>query len=386
MKVLRTTATFYPHVTGPAYQAYKISEGLEQRGHSSPIVTTGTIPTEEEPGYPPGMDKTDSFPFQVVRRRPLFSVDQYRMPPQAIYDYFAESPDIVHCHGYQNAIKDTFYLGNLVDSTPFVIHGHGSFSKNNDPTIERSLQFKLYDTVWSRTVDRADAVVVSSEQERKDAVSFGIDRGKIWTIPVGKEPSVYRSVPRDPPDDRLRVLFVGRLAPRRNVELLIDAVARLDRDDIELRIVGGEGTLSDSSREKYTRELQRQVANNDIESKVAFTGPKYGEDLIREYRRAHLFVNPTHYENFGQANLEAAFAGLPLIATPTGVALDLVEESKTGYLFEDRETLVDLLAGFSAEDEDLSVMSDNISEKAETEYAWDRILDQYCRLYDQATE
>lgn len=380
MKILRSTATFYPHVTGPAYQAYKISEGLEDRGHSSPIVTTSSVP--EDPGYPPDMDKNNSFPFRIIRRKPLFSFDQYRFPPQAIYDYFSESPDIIHCHGYQNAIKDVFYLGNLLNSKPFVIHGHGSFSKENDPTIERSLQFKLYDLLWSRTVTRADAIVVSSEQERKDAIEFGVPESKIWTIPVGKEPSVYTAVPRDPPENRLRVLFVGRLAPRRNVEMLINAVAQLE-DGVELRIVGGEGSLSDSSREAYTDELQRRVDEHGISDRVVFTGPKYGDDLIKEYRSAHLFANPTHYENFGQANLEAAFAGLPLIATPTGVALDLISEGETGHLIEETDDLVELLSGFIDDIGELEGMGNNIARLAESEYTWDRIIDQYCQMYEQ---
>lgn len=386
MKILRTTATFYPHVTGPAYQAYKISEGLQERGHESPIVTTDVVPEGEEPGYPPEMEENDEFSFKVIRRKPLFSIDQYRLPPQAIYDVFSESPDIIHCHGYHNAIKDMFYLGNIVRSKPFVIHGHDSFSKDSDPTIERSWKFDLYDRLLYRTIEHADAIVVSSEQERKEANSFGIDDGKISVIPAGKDPEVFNSIPRDTPDDVLQILFVGRLAPRRNVELLIRAVAELDRKDVELRIVGGEGTLTTSANRNYTTKLKERVADLGIEDQVVFTGPKYGDGLIREYRSAHLFVNPTHYENFGQANLEAAFAGLPLIATPTGIALDLVDEAETGYLFDDQLMLVDLLANFSADDDDLSRMGKNISEKAEREYTWDSILDQYCKMYDQIAD
>lgn len=382
MKILRSTSTFFPHVTGPAYQAYKVSEGLEDRGHRSPIVTANAIPDEEEPGFPPEMEEGDSFPFNVIRRKPLFKFDQYQFPPQAVYDYFSESPDVIHCHGYQSALKDVFYLGNLLDSKPFIIHGHGSFSKKNDPTIERSFQFKLYNKLWFRTVERADAIVVSTEQEYEDAVSFGVEEDKIWTIPVGKEPSVYTSVPRTPPDDHMRLLFVGRLAPRRNVELLIDAMADLNQEDVELRIVGGEGTLSDSSKEGYTAFLQKRAKQKGVIDSIVFTGPKYGDNLIEEYRNAHLFVNPTHYENFGQANLEAAFAGLPLVATPTGVALDLVDDSRTGHLFENKSELVELLSKLVDNQGTIDDMSDEILTLAKQEYTWDQILEQYCKLYD----
>ena len=386
MRVLRTTATFYPHVTGPAYQAYKMSEGLENRNHKSPIVTTNTIPEDEEPGFPPRIDGNEEFPFRVIRRKPLFSIDQYRIAPQTIYDYFSEPFDILHSHGYHNAIKDMFYLGNLIGSKPFVIHGHGSFSKNNDPTIERSWQFKLYNKLWYRTIRHADAIVVSSEQEREDAISFGVSDEKIYVIPVGKDPDVYTAVPRETPEDTFRILFVGRLAPRRNVELLIDAVADLERTDIELRIVGGEATLSNSSRQNYTSKLSKKIVGHNIEHQVVFTGPKYGDDLIREYRTADVFVNPTHYENFGQANLEAAFAGLPLIATPTGVALDLISEGETGYLFETKSKLINLLEGCVRGSINIDEMRTTISSVANHNYTWDTIIDDYLSMYDSITQ
>lgn len=381
MKILRTTSTFYPHVTGPAYQAYKISQGMERRGHSSPIVTTDVVPANEEPGYPPDMDENEDFPFDVIRRKPV-SDSFYRSPPGAIYDYFNESPDVIHCHGYHNPIKDIFYLGNLLDSKPLVIHGHGSFSKEQDPTTQRDFQFRVYDKIWFRTVKRADAIVVSSEQERRDAISFGIDTKKIWTIPVGKEQSVYQSVPADKPNDTIRLLFVGRLAPRRNLELLINAVSELPGFDAELRIVGGEGTLSNASRDNYIERLKSRVDELEITDDVTFTGPKYGDALIREYRNAHMFVNPTHYENFGQANLEAAFAGLPLIATPTGVAIDLITEGETGYFFEDKSKLAKILSSVVKKPDRIEPMGEKIKSLAEEKYTWDRIFTDYLELYE----
>lgn len=379
--MLRSTPTFYPHVTGPAYQAYKISKGLEKRGHESPIVTTKFVPENEEPGHPPDMSKNEDFPFRIKRRQHIFSIDQYRFPPQALFDYFNESPDIVHCHSYHNPIKDVFSVGNLLDSVSFVIHGHGSFSKKRDPTIERSIQFKLYDKIWFRTIKQADAVVVSSEQERCDAVEFGVPENKLHVIPVGKDPEVYRSVSPNKPENQICLLFVGRLAPRRNLELLIEAIAELDRDDIILRIVGSESTLSQSSRGNYVTELKQLANDKDVSDVVQFTGPKYGEDLIQEYRNAHYFVNPSHYENFGQAVLEAAFAGLPVLSTPTGVALKLIEEGENGYYFDDVDEFtekINILLSSNSRAE----MSSAISRKAMLEYSWDSIIDKYASLYE----
>lgn len=382
MKILRTTGTFYPHVTGPAYQAYRISKGLVERGHSSPLVTTDTIPADEEPGFPPDMDPGEEFPFDVTRRSELFSIDQYRFAPTCAIDYFSESFDIVHCHGYHNSLKDIFYICSFVKDQPFIIHGHGSFSKQNDPTLERTFHFRLYDLIWKRTIEKADAIVVSSRQERRDAIEFGVDEGKIHVIPVGKDKEVYESVPLDPPKDEFRILFVGRLAPRRNVELLIKAIAKIDEDDVELRIVGGEGTLSNASRGGYIEELRSLADDLGVGSQITFTGPKYGDELIKEYRSAHVFANPSHYENFGQATLEAAFSGLPLIVTPTGVGPMLVDSGEVGYLAEDEQEFADYILELRNSPSLQQTMSEEARRIANSKYNWNSIIEDYLELYD----
>jgi glycosyltransferase involved in cell wall biosynthesis len=273
-------------------------------------------------------------------------------------------------------------VAQLLRDKPLVLHVHGSFGEaTSDPSLDRTIQYRLYDAVFKRIATNAAAVVVSSRQEHREAVEFGVPEERIHTIPVGKDPETYTAVPFSPPTDRCRVLFVGRLAPRRNVEMLIEAVATLDRDDVELRIVGGEGTLSGAEESNYLDRLERTVTEFDAGDRVTFTGPQYGDDLVREFRSADVFANPTHYENFGQATLEAAFAGLPLVATPTGVAPELIEGEDTGRLVEtatEMRAAIDELADAPDRRRELGQHAQTL---AREEYRWDRIVDQYESLY-----
>jgi glycosyltransferase involved in cell wall biosynthesis len=383
MRILRATATFYPHVTGPAYQAYRISKGMMKRGHESPIVTSDALPPEEEPGYPPDMEPEAEFPFDIQRRRVLFSVDQYRFPPGVAVDSVRRQYDIVHAHSYRSAVKDILFLtAKLGKKKPFIIHAHGSIG-NNDPTVERTIQYKLYDRILGYTLLYADAVVVSSQQEHHEAREFGVPDEKIHVVPVGKDPDIYTQVPRSPPDDRFRMLFVGRLAPRRNVELLLRALTQLRNRPVEVRIVGGEGVVSKASRSGYFDELRGLCEELEINDKVTFTGVKYGDELVKEYRRAHAFVNPTHYENFGQATLEAAFAGLPIVATPTGVAPELVTEGETGFLVTSEDDLVASICRLIDEPELVESMSEQVQRVARRDYRWQAINDKYEQIYEE---
>jgi len=385
MRVLRTTGTFYPHVTGPTYQAYRISRGLDERGHSSPIVTTDYVPESDMRGHPPDVESVSEIDVEVRRHPTLCQFHQYRLAPTAATEYLRGEFDIAHCHGYHSAMKDVFFGCSLLKSKPFVIHAHGSFGKDKDPTIDQKLHFKLYDLVGQLTLDRADAVVVSSTQEREEARQFGVAPEKIHVVPVGKDPDVYASVPRDPPEQSVRALFVGRLAPRRNVELLIESVARAREEtdaDIQLRIVGGEDTLSTASGGGYTEQLEETATELGVADHVTFVGPAYGDDLIEEYRSAHVFLNASHYENFGQAILEAAFAGLPVVSTPTGVASDIVVDGETGYIAEGVGETASAL-GRLAEDRSLGARQGRgARERAIENFSWPALIDAYLELYE----
>ncbi|UIP01002.1 glycosyltransferase family 4 protein [Halobaculum sp. CBA1158] len=381
MDVLRLIPSFYPHVTGPAYQAYRISEGLVNRGWNSPILCSDRVP-DEAPGYPPGISEDSDFPFNITRRKTVFSVDQYWIAPGVVTDLFQKEYDIIHAHTYHNFLKDLAYpIAKLLFNKPLVIHMHGSLgSMFRDPTVERDVQYRLYDGVFKHTLKNADAVVVSSNQEYNEVTEFGIKKGKIFTIPVGKDPEKYAKFEKTTRSD-FTALFVGRLAPRRNIELLLEAANEYSNIQLEVRIVGGDSTLSGASRGDYLSELQEKVEKLGISDIVTFTGPKYGDDLIREFRKADIFVNPTHYENFGQATLEAAFAELPIFSTKTGVALDLVEEGETGEFFENYTQLADLLRQFVSERETTSKMGKKARKKAMADYQWESIIDQYMKLY-----
>lgn len=383
MKVLRISPTFYPHVTGPAYQAYRISAGIESRGHESPLITTSYVP-EENPGYPPELDN-GNFPFKIKRRNVWVSVDQYRFTPLVAIDALTSDYDVVHAHGYFNALKDVIYpISKIIRGKPFVLQVHGSFNDMlEDPTLNRTYQYKLYNSVCSRIAKHADAVVVNSQHEYQEAVEFGVPKKRIYEIPIGKDPEIYTSVPCSPPEEKFRILFVGRLAPRRNVEMLLNAVSKMDYNNVELRIVGGEGTLAGAHDGEYLDQLRSRAEFLDIEDITTFTGAKYGDELIKEFRSAHVFANPTHYENFGQANLEAAFASLPLVATPTGGAIDLIDSGETGYLVEDKNELCQKLEFLADNISTCEKLGEQARERAMKKYQWEHIIDQYESLYQK---
>lgn len=180
--------------------------------------------------------------------------------------------------------------------------------------------------------------------------------------------------------DLLRILLVGRLARVRRIELAIKAVARLNIP-CRLTVVGGEEKTSSVSRKGYLTELKSLVQELGIGNHVHFEGRKNPEELHDYYKNADLFVYPSRYENFGQPVLEAAAHGLPLIASPVGVACDLIEEGHTGFFApEDPSALAERINQF-ASSHDRKVMGKNLRERVQAQFSWNQVMEQYLNMY-----
>jgi len=105
------------------------------------------------------------------------------------------------------------------------------------------------------------------------------------------------------------ILHVGTLQPRKNLPLLLEAFAELDRDDIALVLVGGKGW-------HYERIFER-VRTLGIEGQVHFPGYVPDSELPLWYNAAALLVFPSYFEGFGMPILEAMACGTPVIAART---------------------------------------------------------------------
>jgi phosphatidylinositol alpha 1,6-mannosyltransferase len=119
---------------------------------------------------------------------------------------------------------------------------------------------------------------------------------------------------RDP--ESLLCLYVGRLATEKRVELLLD-VAKTP--GVALTIIG-DGAQRD--------KLESIFAGTD----TYFTGYLFGDDLAHAYASGDVFLFTGENETFGQVIQEAMASGLPAIVINQGGVVDLVEESRTGYI------------------------------------------------------
>jgi glycosyltransferase involved in cell wall biosynthesis len=121
-----------------------------------------------------------------------------------------------------------------------------------------------------------------------------------------------------------RLIAVARLAPEKGIDLLIQAMPAIKRQypNVRLEILGA------GPEQTALRNSARKLK---LEGSVDFCG--FVENPSDHYAHASLFVLPSRYEGMPNALLEAAAAGLPLVATPCSEGLsDLLEKSPGTWL------------------------------------------------------
>jgi len=132
-------------------------------------------------------------------------------------------------------------------------------------------------------------------------------------------------------DDKLNIVFVGRLESRKGVKYLLAAFAKLKVEFPHIRLlVVGPGVRLRHKYEKYVRE-------NGLKD-VVFVGPVPVSDLPRYYQTADIFCAPaTGQESFGMVLLEAMALGKPIVATSIEGYSAVVTEGHDGLLVPPRQ-------------------------------------------------
>lgn len=176
--------------------------------------------------------------------------------------------------------------------------------------------------VWSvaqrRALETAACFHATSDAEAEDIRRMGL------TAPVAVIPNGIDIPRRDPVPGARTILHLGRLHPKKGIDRLITAWARLveRHGDWRLRIVG-------PSEIGHRDALERQVAEQCV-PRVEFQDALYGDEKWDAYANAGVFVLPTLHENFGMVVAEALAAGVPVIST-RGAPWQGLETERCGW-------------------------------------------------------
>ena len=204
-----------------------------------------------------------------------------------------------------------------------MVTGHGG-----DVT---SLNKGIFKTLKVRCLKKAKHITVVSEHLKHrvlelvppatpSVISMGVDMAKFG---VQHRISNYFNQ-----NSKKVILFVGRLAEKKGVTYLIEAIRNIDA----LLVIAGDGPLME--------DLKAQA--HAIRHKVIFLGSKTHDELPAIYASADVFAAPSvtakdgDQEGFGLVMLEAMASGLPVVANDSGGISQLIHHNENGLLCEEK--------------------------------------------------
>jgi glycosyltransferase involved in cell wall biosynthesis len=135
-------------------------------------------------------------------------------------------------------------------------------------------------------------------------------------------------------DGLVNLLFVGRIAPNKKQDELVEAFAHYRELDAHSRlIIAGEGRASDP----FYARLRRTIAARNLDEHVVVTGQITDAELLAYYRTAHLYWSLSEHEGFGVPLVEAMWFDVPVAAYRSAATPETIGDA--GVTFERKDDL-----------------------------------------------
>jgi D-inositol-3-phosphate glycosyltransferase len=208
--------------------------------------------------------------------------------------------------------------------------------KNNTVGSEKEPELR---TATEKHLARdCDRILVATDRERDHLIQhYGASPETIGVVPCGVNLDLFRPLDKAASrrqlgfaQDESIVLFVGRFAPLKGIDRLMETVAHLQHHKrLRLVIVGGDGLGTPESQ-----NLQRLSRDLGIQNSVTFVGRIEQDNLPPYYSAADVLVVPSHYESFGLVALESLASGTPVVATKVGAMESILRDGETGHVVE----------------------------------------------------
>jgi glycosyltransferase involved in cell wall biosynthesis len=233
----------------------------------------------------------------------------------------------------------------------------------------------------------AALLIATSKQEEQELLEDGFPRDRVVIRYNGVDLKEFLTLPPKGtfrsewalPQDEPIVLFLGRLIPRKGVDLLIDAFSAACPKSGRLVIAGPEGEIG------YVARMREIAREKKVEDRTIFTGPLYGDQRKAVLADSQIFALPSRYENFANSVAEAIACGIPcIVTTKCGVSefvrdrVGLVIPRETGPLTDAlRQLLGDaaLYDGFRQE-----------CPKVASELSWQELLGKQQDMYSRVLQ
>jgi glycosyltransferase involved in cell wall biosynthesis len=371
MRICLYTGTAVPKIGGQEHAVDALARQYQVQGHE--VVVLAPHPRL------PLRARDHELPYEVVRHPRFFSTRRFvnwyswwllRLHRKRAFD-------VVHCQGvYPPGYLSTRERARL--RVPVVLTSQG----DDVVADNHRMRCPVIGPRIRQAVLQADHLIAISEFTRDGFLRMGADPSRITNIPNGADGdrlSRPAARPADFPADIRAgeyLLFLGRLAPRKGVDVLLNALSRLPATGGLVLVIAGAG--------EEREPLEKQCDDLHLGKRVRFLGAVGGEKKEYLLQNARCVVVPTRsWEGCPLVVMEALAAGSPVLGTRIKGVTEFIQPGRTGWLVppEDPAALAETLA---------LVRSAGITNQARAEirkvgveYSWPAIARRQVELFER---
>ncbi len=297
-------------------------------------------------------------------------------------------PDVIHSNEPINLDSILMKYAHK-KGIPFLYTGHILPSKGvafffpaKAKILERIFYFLVFRPYIKEYLKYCDGIVALNEFSKNDHKKF-IDEEKLFIIPNGKDLDRYKQakIPSIK-SDKIRLIYLGHIIPRKNQEYLIRVMRHLPRN-FELILVGG--TLN----KLYLNKIKKMISKYNLESRVIFTGPVPHENIVKYLEQAHIFVSAALLEVQSLVILESLATGTPVVGLSNETVDELIIDDYNGYRL-DKETTPEefakkVLTIANLKEDSYRIMCENCRETAKA-FDWREVIKKTTDMYETVKE
>ena len=372
MKVLHVVPSFHPAYSygGPIRSTFELCRNAVELGCEVRVLTTDAngldrvldVDKNEEVELPEGFRVRD------CPRRQRHSVSPTLMRLLPTYMRWA---DVVHLTGVYNfPTFPTIFWARLLNK-PLIWSPRGALQRWEGSS--RVGHKAVWDFLWYHAADRVELTMhVTSEHESRETLAR-FRKLRIAMIPNGVD--VPANLDRIDRNRELRLLFIGRLDPKKGIEALLKACSLVGPIPPWRLAIAGWGAP------EYVAQLKEQIHALGLSGRVEMLGAVLSETKQRLFECSDVALVPSYTENFGIVVAEALAHGVPVIASK-GTPWSRLEAMKCGlWVDNDPKTLAEAIRGISSMS--LEEMGRRGRAWMQNEFSWLSVTKQMVDLYDR---
>lgn len=389
MKIGIFTDTYLPDINGVVTSVELLRKKLEEAGHDAYVICTYKgmykIKVEGKIIRLPGVEVKKLYGYALTTPVHFLFIDELKKL----------NLDLIHA-------ETEFGVGifaNIVAShlnLPIVRTYHTTYEDythyiNFLKSDRLDVGLKKFVAYWSKLYCNNCVKLITPSNKTKEMLeNYGV-RTAIDVIPTGIELERFKSENNDLnkslnirkeygiKDDEKLLIFVGRIAKEKSIDMIIDAFKKVKADNLKIKLlIVGAGPSLD--------ELINYTKDNDLSDYIFFAGKKPFSEVPTYYHAADGFISASTSETQGMTYIEALASGLVVLAHFDEVLDDIIIENKNGYFFNDANDIYETIVKFNnLSKKELDTMAEYASKSVE-KYDANIFGDTSIKLYEEAIE